>query len=82
MRSYLSPDVFFKKMKKKPALQAVIDNINSYTIDQIEELSGSHFPSWIKEQLHELKKRDGKTAEQSANEIADMMIRASTIKQI
>lgn len=79
MRSYMNPDKFFKKMKKKPELQYVLDNIENYTDMDIENLSGPHFPAWIKEQLIELKKRGGKTAEDEANRIADLMTAASKI---
>ncbi len=77
MRSYMNPDKFFKKMKKKPELQAVIDNIHNYTDDDIDKLSGSHFPQWIKDQLKELTKRGGRTADDIAEEIARKMIEAS-----
>ena len=77
MRSYLNKDTFFKKMKKKPELQAVIDNISNYTDEDIDALQGSHFPQWIKDQLKELTKRGGKTADDMAQEIAAKMIAAS-----
>lgn len=77
MRSYLNPDKFFQKMKKKPALKNVIDNISLYSTDQIDNLAGTHFPQWIKDQLKELKKRNGRTADDAANEIAEKMIAAS-----
>lgn len=77
MRSYLNPDKFFKKMKKKPELQKVLDNISSYSDNDIDNLTGTHFPQWIKDQLKLLNKRDGKTAEEVANEIAQKMIEAS-----
>ncbi len=77
MRSYLNPDKFFKKMKKKPELQAVIDNLANYAEEDINNLTGSHFPLWIKEQLVELKKRNGSNAEDEANRIAALMIAAS-----
>ncbi len=80
MRSYMNPDKFFQKMKKKPALQAVLDNIDKYSTEQIETLSGSHFPQWIKDQLLELKKRNGRTADSVAEEIARKMIEASQQK--
>lgn len=64
-------------MKKKPALQAVLDNIADYSDEDIRSLSGTHFPEWIKEQLLELRKRGGKTAEDEANRIAALMIAAS-----
>lgn len=77
MRSYLNPDKFFQKMKKKPALQAVIDHIGEYSDTDIDNLTGSHFPQWIKDQLKELNKRGGRTADQIAEEIAAKMIAAS-----
>lgn len=80
MRSYLSTSKFFQKMKKKPALQAVLDNIDNYTADDIDKLTGTHFPAWIKEELHQLVKRGGKTAEDEAERIAALMIAASKNK--
>lgn len=77
MRSYLNPDKFFQKMKKKPELQQVINNISNYSEQDINSLSGSHFPQWIKEQLIELRKRNGRTADDVAKEIAEKMIAAS-----
>lgn len=77
MRSFYNPDKFFKKMKKKPAVQKVLDNIEDYSSEQIENMSGPHFPLWIKEQLVELKKRNGTYAEDEAARIAEMMIAAS-----
>ena len=64
-------------MKKKPELQAVLDNIANYSEEDIENLSGPHFTLWIKEQLIELRKRGGKTAEDEAERIAALMIAAS-----
>ena len=80
MRSYLNPDKFFKKMKKKPEQQAVLDNIGNYSDVDIDNLSGPHFPQWIKDQLKLLNKRGGKTAEDIANEVAEKMIAASRNK--
>lgn len=77
MRSYLSKAQFFQKMKKKKDVQEVLDNISDYTDEQINELSGSHFPQWIKDQLIELRKRGGRTADSVAEEIAAKMIAAS-----
>lgn len=77
MRSYLNQDKFFQKMKKKPEQQAVIDNIESYTQEQLQQLTGSHFPQWIRDQLIELKKRGGTTADDEATRIAELMIAAS-----
>lgn len=77
MRSYLSKDKFFKKMKKKPELQAVLDNISNYSDIDIDNLTGTHFPQWVKDQLKMLNKRGGRTAEDIAKEIAEKMIAAS-----
>ncbi len=74
MRSYKSPEQFFSKMKKKPAVQAVIDNIDDYSIEDIENLRGSHFPKWIRKVLVKYKGRDGLTAEQTALQIANEMM--------
>jgi hypothetical protein len=80
MRSYHNPDKFFQKMKKKPELQAVLDSISNYSDLDIDNLTGSHFPQWIKDQLKKLNKRGGKTSEEIANEIAEKMIAASQQK--
>jgi len=77
MRSYLNKDTFFKKMKKKPELQVVLDNIHNYNDEQIEALTSPHFPQWIKDQLKQLNKRGGKTSDDIAEEIAARMIAAS-----
>jgi len=44
-------DSFFAKMKKKPDVQAVLDNLDNYTVEQLAELQGSHFPQWIRDAL-------------------------------
>jgi hypothetical protein len=77
MRSYHNKDTFFKKMKKKPELQAVLDSISEYSDQDIDNLVGSHFPQWIKDQLKKLNKRGGKTSDEIAQEIAAKMIAAS-----
>ena len=82
MRSYMNPDKFFKKMKKKPELQLVLDNIANYSEEDINNLTGTHFPAWIKEQLLELRKRGGKTSDDEAERIAAMMIAASQKKLV
>jgi len=78
----MNADKFFKKMKKKPELQAVLDNIGNYSDEDINNLTGTHFPMWIKEQLLELRKRGGKTAEDEAERIAALMIAASKKKPV
>ena len=82
MRSYLNKDSFFKKMKKKPELQAVLDNISNYSDEDIDSLIGSHFPQWIKDQLKKLNKRGGKTSDEIAQDIAARMIVASQKKLV
>lgn len=77
MRSFYNSDKFFQKMKKKPELQAVLDSIAEYSDQDIDNLTGSHFPQWIKDELKKLNKRGGKTSEDIANEIAAKMIAAS-----
>lgn len=77
MRSYYNADKFFQKMKKKPELQAVLDNISNYSDNDIDNLTGSHFPQWIRDQLKKLNKRGGKTSDEIAQEIAAKMIAAS-----
>lgn len=71
MRSYMSKDAFFVKMKKKPAQQEVFDNIDNYSEEQIRALPSNHFPQWIKDALVRLKEND-RAAITSAS-IADMM---------
>jgi hypothetical protein len=67
-------------MKKKPELQAILDDIQNYTDEDIDNLTGVHFPQWIKDQLKTLNKRGGRTAEDIAEEIAAKMIAASQRK--
>jgi hypothetical protein len=71
-------DSFFNKMKKKPSVQAVLDNLDSYTAEQISNLNGSHFPQWIRDAL--LRKKAGQSnadVEARIQEIAARMIEAS-----
>ncbi len=58
-------------MKKKPALQKILDNLDNHTIEELENIQGQ--PAWIRKQLVELKQRDGSTPEMSAEELADLM---------
>lgn len=71
MRSNKPPREFFSKMKKKPALQKILDNLDDYTADELENVHGQ--PLWIRKVLVELKKRDGATPEVTATQIANMM---------
>ena len=65
-------DSFFSKMKKKPDVQAVLDNLDSYTVEDIENLKGSHFPQWIRDAL--VKRKKGLTN-------ADILSRAERIAE-
>ena len=78
MRSYKSPEQFFQKMKKKPAVQKVIDNIDDYSIEDIENLKGNQFPKWVRKVLVKYKDRGGLTAEQMAVKFANQI----TAKQL
>jgi len=73
----MNPGKFFQKMKKKPELQAVLDSIDEYSEEDIDNLIGTHFPQWIKDELKELCKRKGTTADAEAERIAELMIKAS-----
>ena len=84
MRSSKSKDEFFRKMKKKPAQQEVLDNISNYSIEQLENLRGNVFPKWVRQALVKIKEqelefisRGRKTPEQVATEIAAQMMRVS-----
>lgn len=64
-------------MKKKPAQQEVIDNIDDYTVEQLENLRGSAFPKWVREVLVHYKERGGDTPEELALKFANEMTRAT-----
>ncbi len=84
MRSSKSKDEFFRKMKKKPAQQKVLDNLESFSIEQLEELRGNQFPKWVRQALVKCKEKElefiargNKTPEQVATELATQMMKAS-----
>ena len=84
MRSSKSKDEFFRKMKKKPAQQEILDNLESFSIEQLEELRGNQFPKWVRQALVKIKEqelefvaRGNKTPEQVAIELATKMTKAS-----
>lgn len=84
MRSSKSKDEFFRKMKKKPAQQEVLDNIDSFSIEELENLRGNVFPKWVRQALVKIKEqeiefvaRGNKTPEQVATELAIQMTKAS-----
>ena len=67
-------DSFFNKMKKKSDVQAVMDNHDNYTIDDIENLQGPHFPQWIRDALVRKKENMSKgDIEARAVDIAERM---------
>lgn len=74
-RSNLPPHVFFEKMNKKPVLQAILDNIDNYTIEELETIKGQ--PLWIRKQLVRIKKEKEMPTEETpdylAEQLADMM---------
>lgn len=61
---------FFRRMKKKPALQAIIDNILSYTEEQLSEITGQ--PLWIREELVRMRRNNGQYL-MTPEEIVDAM---------
>lgn len=78
MRSGLNPNQFFKKMKKKPALQAILDNLDDYTEEDLAEMSGQ--PLWIRECLVRLKKNNG-VHSLDPSEIADLMTAQHVVEE-
>jgi hypothetical protein len=67
-------DSFFNKMKKKPDVQAVLDDLGNYTVEQLSNLQGSHFPQWIRDAL--VRKKEGMSKgdiEARAIDIAEKM---------
>jgi hypothetical protein len=71
MRGGRNPDILFSKMKKKPALQAVLDKLDEYTVEQLTSLPDQ--PLWIRTQLVKLRQRNGLTSSQVAEQLADRM---------
>lgn len=69
MRSEIhDTDDFFLRMKKKPPLQAILDNIDSYSVEQLETIQGQ--PLWIREQLVKLRRGEDITSKRVAAEAA------------
>ena len=56
MRSRFSKSEFFEKMKKKPKLQNILDNIHYYELSELDKVDQ---PLWIREELKKYKKRNG-----------------------
>ena len=77
MRSYKNPDEFFNKMKKKPALQEILDNLNCYSEEDLATITSQ--PKWIRDQLIKRKRGEIDTRSESekvaeAERLADLMI--------
>lgn len=70
MRTGLSPVEFFLKCKRKPKQQELLDRIETLTQ---EDIDNSGQPQWVRKALTELKKRNGITARQSAEVLAQQM---------
>lgn len=49
MRTGKSPEEFFDRIKKKPALQKILDKLESYTPEELENIKGQ--PLWIRKVL-------------------------------
>ena len=63
-------DSFFDKMKKKSDVQAVLDNLDDYTVEQLANLSGSHFPQWVRDAL--VRKKEGMSTGDVDARVADI----------
>jgi len=72
---------FFQQMKKKPALQEVLDNFDDYTHEDIRALGGPVFPLWIKTHLLTMKNGPGvdNFSNENAENIANQMQENYTI---
>lgn len=55
MRTDKSPEEFFDRMNKKPALQKVLNSLESYTVQELENIKGQ--PLWIRNVLAIKRKR-------------------------
>lgn len=74
MRSEVhSPTEFFKRMKKKPALQAIIDNLDQMTEKDIDNCGQ---PLWIRKELKKLKEPCRPAGYLTPEEIADIMMQS------
>lgn len=71
MRSGKPPREFFDAMKKKPALQAILDSFDEYTVEQLEYVEGQ--PLWIRKVLVEMKEEEGQPKDDSEAKMAEIM---------
>ena len=80
-----SPKDFFHAMKKKPALQAILDNLENYTKEELDNIHGQ--PLWIRKVLVELKEEqlnpppNDEELNARAEAIADAMMAATPQNQ-
>ena len=75
-------DSFFDKMKKKPDVQAVLDDLDNYTVEQLLNLEGTHFPQWVRDALVRKKEKTTKSDVLArVQEIADKMSSASEVQR-
>lgn len=79
MRSYLSKEEFFVKMKRKPAQEQLYQKALNGTLTE-EEISSSGQNYWIQDVLRDLVKRKGLTKSQLADKLADMLVVSYEIK--
>ena len=77
MRSFRSKSHFFDNMKKKPALQKILDNLENYSEEEINKLSQ---PKWIREELKVRLERKIRNV-LTPIEIAKIMTEKSELKQ-
>ena len=64
-------------MKKKPALQAILDNMESYTVADLQKVKQ---PKWIKKHLLVLKQNGNARGYLSPREIAEIFANAKPIR--
>lgn len=77
MRSGMNQDEFFFRMKKKPNLQSIIDNLENFSVDQLNNVDQ---PLWIREQLMKMKfGKDFKSKKVAAERAASLMQHANVL---
>ena len=64
---------FFKRMKKKPQLQKILDNLDNMSEEDIDVCRQ---PAWIKEELKKLKIPVRPEGYLTPEEIADLMMKS------
>lgn len=77
MRTGKPPREFFKIMKKKPALQEILDSFDDYTVEQLENIKGQ--PLWVRKVLVEMKNKPEVNEERIATieAMADRMMKTT-----